>query len=341
METLWFVLVAATLTVYVVLDGFDLGAGIVSLFVARDEEERSRVIESIAPFWDGNEVWLLAGGGTLYFAFPVLYASSFQGFYLPLMMVLWLLMLRGIAIEFRHHVSNPMWRPVWDLAFGGASALLAIFYGAALGNVVRGVPLDQSAEFFLPLWTDWTPGANPGVLDWYTVSVGALTFAALALHGGLWVAAKTGGELNTRAARFARMTGIAVATLVALVTWASFSIQPQLARGFAARPWLAVFPALAIAGLAGTFALRGETTRFGASCVFLLGMMTSAAAGVFPFVLPSSTDPSLSLTVFNTAAAGYGLRVGLWWWLPGVALAGFYMAFLYRRFAGKVESGAH
>src|SRR5436190_16302632 len=142
METLWFALVAVMITAYVILDGFDLGAGILHLIIARTDEERRTVIRTIGPVWDGNEVFLLAGGGTLYFAFPALYAASFSGFYLPLIMVLWLLILRGISIEFRGHVESPVWRPLWDAVFGGASALLAIFFGVALGNVVRGVPLD-------------------------------------------------------------------------------------------------------------------------------------------------------------------------------------------------------
>ena len=146
METIWFCLVAVMIAVYVVLDGFDLGAGIVHLFVARTDAERRAVLGSIGPVWDGNEVWLLAGGGTLYFAFPALYASSFSGFYLPLMIVLWLLILRGISIEFRNHIQSLVWQPLWDAVFAGASALLAIFFGAALGNVVRGVPLDRPAN---------------------------------------------------------------------------------------------------------------------------------------------------------------------------------------------------
>src|SRR5664280_2475398 len=144
METVWFCLVAVMIAMYVVLDGFDLGAGAVHLFVARTDAERRAVLRSIGPVWDGNEVWLLAGGGTLYFAFPALYASSFSGFYLPLMIVLWLLILRGTSIEFRNHMQRLVWQPLWDAVFAAASALLAIFFGAALGNVVRGVPLDRA-----------------------------------------------------------------------------------------------------------------------------------------------------------------------------------------------------
>jgi hypothetical protein len=162
--TIWFCLVAIMIAGYVVLDGFDLGAGIVHLFVAQTDRERRIVLRSIGPVWDGNEVWLLAGGGTLYFAFPALYSAAFSGFYLALMMVLWLLILRGISIEFRSHVESPLWGPFWDLVFGGSSAVLALLFGAALGNVVRGVPLDSDGFFFLPLWTDFQPGTNAGIV---------------------------------------------------------------------------------------------------------------------------------------------------------------------------------
>src|SRR6185437_15259141 len=150
MGFVWFWIVAVMIAAYVVLDGFDLGVGILAPFLARTENDRRMLFRSIGPVWDGNEVWLLAGGGTLYFAFPELYASSFSGFYLPLMIVLWLLILRGISIEFRNHVKSLVWQPLWDAIFAGASVLLAIFFGAALGNVVRGVPLNAAGEFFLP-----------------------------------------------------------------------------------------------------------------------------------------------------------------------------------------------
>src|SRR5277367_6789127 len=155
MGTIWFCLVAVMIAGYVVLDGFDIGVGILHLWLARTDDERRVLIRTIGPVWDGNEVWLLAAGGTLFFAFPALYAAGFSGFYLPLMIVLWLLMLRGISIEFRNHLAGPVWAPLWDVVFSGSSALLAIFYGAALGNVVRGVPLDGSGFFFVPLWTNF------------------------------------------------------------------------------------------------------------------------------------------------------------------------------------------
>ena len=165
MGFLWFAIISVMLAGYVILDGFDIGAGALHLFLGRTDDERKKIIRSIGPVWDGNEVWLLATGGVLYFVFPQLYASSFSGFYLPLMMVLWLLMLRAIGLEFRTHITDGIWASFFDGIFSIGSLLLAIFYGAALGNVVRGVPLDASGEFFLPLWTDFTAGKEAGILD--------------------------------------------------------------------------------------------------------------------------------------------------------------------------------
>src|ERR1017187_6754355 len=276
METIWYCLVAVMIAVYVVLDGFDMGAGIVHLFVARTEGERRAVLGSIGPVWDGNEVWLLAGGGTLYFAFPGLYASSFSGFYLPLMIVLWLLILRGISIEFRNHIQSLVWQPLWDVVFAGASALLAIFFGAALGNVVRGVPLDRAGEFFLPLWTDFTAGKNTGILDWYTILIAIAALLTLTVHGSLWVALKTDGVVEVRARRFAKSVWWGLLILVVLITLASFRIQPHLKESFAAHPWGYVFPLLAIAGLIGIRVLgglRGGLESFLCSCLFIVGML--------------------------------------------------------------------
>src|SRR5574337_48605 len=199
METLWFIIVAVILAAYVVLDGFDIGAGAIYLAAARTNEERRKVLRAIGPVWDGNEVWLLAAGGTLYFAFPQLYASSFSGFYLPLMMVLWLLMLRAIGIEFRVHVDNPVWQGFFDVVFSLSSILLAIFFGAALGNVIRGVPLDASGYFFEPLWTNFKLGPVTGILDWYTVMAGVIALVTLTAHGAYYVAIKTDEDLGRRA----------------------------------------------------------------------------------------------------------------------------------------------
>jgi cytochrome d ubiquinol oxidase subunit II len=340
METIWFWLVACMLAAYVIFDGFDFGAGIVHFFVARTDDERRAVLSTVGPVWDGNEVWLLAAGGTLYFAFPTLYASSFSGFYLPLMMVLWLLILRGASIEFRNHVQSPVWHPLWDAGFSIASVLLAIFFGAALGNVVRGVPLDGQGEFFLPLWTDWTPGKSPGILDWYTVLSGVAALAALALHGSLWVALKTKGEIESRARIAASVVWWVVLMSVALLTLASFSIQPRLQAAFAARPWGWIFPFAAVVALVAIAVLNRrlqERAAFLSSCAFLGAMLVSAAFGLYPSVLPSNGDPANSLTITNASAAQYGLHIGMVWFIPGMALAAVYFVYAYRSFAGKVS----
>ena len=339
MGTVWFCLVALMVAMYVLFDGFDLGAGALHLFIAKTDEERRQVIASIGPVWDGNEVWLLAAGGALYFAFPALYASGFSGFYLPLMMVLWLLILRGVSIEFRNHIHSNVWRPVWDFLFCVSSLLLAVFYGAALGNVVRGVPLDGSGYFFEPLWTDFQLGANTGILDWYTILVGVLALAALVMHGGLWVALKTQGALAERAWRAASLAWLAVVVLTVAVTAVTFRVQPQVPANLRAWPVGFVFPVLAVAGAIAVrwcIAQRNERGAFLSSAAFLTGMLTSVVFGVYPLVLPAR-NPIYSLSVANAKAGAYGLKIGLVWWVIGMILATGYFVFLYRSFAGKVE----
>jgi cytochrome d ubiquinol oxidase subunit II len=340
METIWFCLVAFLLAGYVVLDGFDLGCGVAHLLIARTESDRLSVLRAIGPVWDGNEVWLLAAGGTLYFAFPALYADSFSGFYLPLMIVLWLLILRGISIEFRNHLQSLVWQPLWDTVFAFSSGLLAIFFGAALGNVVRGVPLDRAGEFFLPLWTNFAAGPESGILDWYTVLVAVAALLALTLHGALWLALKVPSALEVRARGLAAAVWWPTLAAVIAITLASFRIQPHLRESFAARPWCYVFPFIAITGLVASKLMNTASralTAFLASCAFLLGMLSSVAAGLFPYVLPSNGDPRLGLTIFNSAAPRYGLEVGLYWFIPGMLLTFAYFTYTYRSFTGKVE----
>jgi cytochrome bd ubiquinol oxidase subunit II len=340
METAWFCLVAIMIAVYVVLDGFDLGAGAVHFLVAKTDAERQLVVRSIGPVWDGNEVWLLAAGGTLYFAFPALYASGFSGFYLPLMMVLWLLILRGIAIEFREKVNSPVWVTLWDVVFAAASLLLAVFYGAALGNVVRGVPLNANGYFFEALWTNFRLGTDTGILDWYTILVGVAALATLSLHGTLWLALKTEGPVHDRSQSAARAAWWIVLVMTFLVTVVTFRVQPQVLNNLSQYPAGFVFPLLALAGLAamGWFIRHHDDLKgFLSSCLYLVGMLTSVVFGLYPLVLPASTGPAYSLTIYNAKAADYGLRVGLVWWFIGMALATTYFVYVYRNFAGKVK----
>ena len=340
METLWFILVALMLTAYVILDGFDIGAGIIYLVIGETNRERRLVLRAIGPVWDGNEVWLVAAGGTLYFAFPLLYASSFSGFYLPLTMVLWLLILRAIGIEFRAHIDNPVWRSFFDGVFSLSSVLLAVFFGAALGNVIRGVPLGRDGYFFEPLWTIWRIGPYPGILDWYTVVAGLVALAALAVHGGLYVATKTEDALNARA----RGVVVLLLPLLFLLTCASLvatvSIRPQVLDNYRAHPVSFVIPIIVFGCLgAMPWAVRKGKDRlaFAASCFYLAGMLVGAAFGLYPDVLPASTTPAYSLTIYNTAAGRHGLMVGLVWWTVAMILTLSYFFFIYRKFRGKVS----
>jgi len=328
--------------IFAVLDGFDMGVGIVHLVVARTDAERRVLLQSIGPVWDGNEVWLIAGGGTLFFAFPAAYASGFSGFYLPLMIVLWLLILRGIAVEFRNHIVSPVWTPFWDVVFAGASALLALFFGAALGNVMRGVPLDANDSFFLPLWTNFLIGPDPGILDWFTITLGVASVAALTMHGALWIAMKTRAELQTRARQAASLAW----TIVVLLTVALLLIVPltlpHFARRYAARPWGFIFPVAALGSLAGV-KVSGRSDRdpagFLFSCGYVLTMLASAAFGHYPYLLPSISVTHDGLTIYNASASSYGLRIGLVWFIPGLALVGSYLVFAYRHVAERLDTG--
>lgn len=345
METLWFVIVAVMLTAYVVLDGFDLGAGAIYLIITKTSQERRKVLRAIGPVWDGNEVWLLAAGGTLYFAFPQLYASSFSGFYLPLMMVLWLLMLRAIGIEFRTHVENPVWQGFYDVIFSVASILLAIFFGAALGNVIRGVPLGPDGYFFEPLWTNWRVGSNPGILDWYTVLTGVIALVTLTSHGALYVATKTDGELNLRARKVVSFTGPIQFLLTLLGIPITYVVKPDVLNNHHDHPIGILIPLIVFASLILMMWFNAKTKEkpaFAASCAYIAAMLVGAAFALYPVVLPASTDPRYSLTIYNSAAGRHGLEVGIVWWCIGAVLALVYFVFIFRMFRGKVrlEDGA-
>lgn len=340
METIWFIFVALMIAVYVLLDGFDLGAGTIHLFAARDDRERRMIIRAIGPVWDGNEVWIIAAGGTLFFAFPLLYASGFSGFYLPLIIVLWLLMFRGLSIELRTHVDHPMWASFWDAMFFIGSSLLSIFYGVALGNVVRGVPLNEKGNFFQPLWTDFSPfSQNPGILDWYTVLIGLLALTTLIVHGANFIAVKTENELSTRSRKIARAFWVATVVLTILATVTTFYVRPQMLESFNERPYGYILPAIAVAGLAGIgyFNFKEQDrAAFLSSGAYIIGMLTSNVFGLYPNVLPG-VNPDNSLTIYNAASSHYGQSVGLIWWSIGMVFAAIYFILIYRLFRGKVR----
>jgi cytochrome bd ubiquinol oxidase subunit II len=338
MIALWFALVSLSLTLYVVLDGFDLGAGVLHLIVARTDAERRQVFNAIGPWWDGNEVWLLATGTSLFLAFPKVLASALSGFYLAIWLVAWTLILRALGIEFRSHVRGTLWRQAWDAVFCLASVLLSIFLGAALGNLVRGVPLEEGGWFALTLFTDFTPRMPVGILDWYTVFAGVFALVALGAHGAAYLAWKTDGPVQERSRRLARRLGSSLALLWPAITLATFLVSPDFLAAIPGRP-LALFAALAAAAGLGCLVLASRRGRDGAaflgSSLFLFGVMAATAALFFPVMLRSAGPPELSITAYAAAVARESLRKGLVWWLPALPLVFLWFAILSRVDRGK------
>jgi len=346
MGFIWFWLVAVMLVAYVLFDGFDLGVGILHPFLARREEERQLMLRAIGPVWDGNEVWLLASGGTLYFAFPLLYASAFSGFYLALMIVLWLLIMRGASIELRMQMEIGVWRSFFDGLFFISSALLAIFFGAALANVIRGVPLNEDGYFFLPLWTNWRVGPEPGILDWYSVLGGVVAFVALAVHGALYLAVKTEDALQQRARVFARWAWGVLAALTVISLPASIIVRGDTLVNYKSYPVTFVVPLMVVLSLVCIFRFSrhgGDRMAFASSCIYLSAVLVGAAIGLYPRLLPSSGDAARDITIPKALSGPHTLHVGLAWWALGMLLALTYFVIVYRMFRGKVslDSGGY
>jgi cytochrome d ubiquinol oxidase subunit II len=340
MDFVWFWLVAIMIVGYVVLDGFDLGVGVLHLYLARTELERRTTLASIGPVWDGNEVWLLAGGGTLYFAFPLLYASAFSGFYLPLMIVLWLLILRGVSLELRNHIEVGVWRALLDGLFGISSALLAVFFGAALANVLRGVPLQADGYFFLPLWTNWRPGPHPGILDWYTVIGGLVALVALTLHGALWLTIKTSGALAGRARAIVSPLGVVLITLTLVSLAATVAVRPASLTNYFQYPITFIVPVGVVASLAAVWFFNRNfhpVKAFLSSSLYLFFMLAGACWGLYPTLLPATTGPDRDITLLSAISGSHTLAIGLAWWGIGMSLAIGYVVFVYGKFRGKVD----
>lgn len=343
MQTLWFAIAATVLAVYVALDGFDFGAGALHLFVARTDRERRQVLAAIGPFWDGNEVWLLVAGGVLFLAFPKVLASGLSGFYLAIMFVLWILILRGISIEFRSHVADGMWRAFWDVVFAVSSLLAPVLLGAALGNLLRGVPLDAHGWFALSLFESFSPlpaTGRLGTLDWYTVLAGVLALVAIAHHGALFLAWKTDAAVRARSLNAAARLFPVVVVLWIVTTVATVIVAPDVYAAWTARPLAWVFTVVFAVGLLSTAVSRRagkDLAAFLGSVVFLLGALAATAASVFPAMLRSTGDPAASLTAFNASASAASLAAGLWWWPVGALLAAVYLTFLFRLHRGKAQ----
>ena len=341
MGTVWYFVVAVMVAVYVVLDGFDFGAGVVSLFVAKTDAERRSVLAAIGPFWDGNEVWLLAGGGALFFAFPKAYAAGFSGFYLPLIMVLWLLMMRGLAIEFRSKEESPIWRAFWDGTLFLSSGLMAIVLGAALGNVVRGVPIGQNGYFTGPLFTDFTPGVHPGVLDWYTVSIGVFALSVLAMHGALYLRMKTEGAVRERSEKAANGLWGAVIATGFLATLTTYFVRPELFQSVFSRPIAIVLTVLFVACLVAvkaTMGRKGDAAPFLASCGFIATMLAATAVGAFPVLLHSTLSSANDITIENAKTGELSMNIGIVIWVIAIAITVGYFVHLFKTFAGRVNA---
>ena len=338
MVELWYCIVALMLTLYVVLDGFDFGAGMLHLFVARTDEERRQVLAAIGPYWDGNEVWLLATGGALFVAFPPVLAAGLSGFYFAIFLVLWCLILRGISIEFRSHVVDPIWRALWDTGLAVASILLAVFFGAALGNLLRGLPLDDRGWFSLALFTDFSARAPVGILDWYTVLVGVFALVAVMLHGALFLTWKTDGPVHERSRALARMLTIALVAGWVGVTIATVKVQPAFFDRFASRwtAWLAM--SVAVAGVGAIARARQPLVAFTGSALFIAGLLVATAITIFPDMLRSVGDPALSITAYAAANDEHGLRTALGWWIVGFPLAILYFVVVFRLHRGKATT---
>jgi cytochrome d ubiquinol oxidase subunit II len=335
MNTAWFLVLAFLLAGYAVLDGFDLGVGIVHLALGRDTAERATLIDAIGPVWNGNEVWLLAAGGAMFVAFPHLYAAAFSGFYLALMLALWLLLLRGLGIEFRHQVDSELWRHACDAVFSVSSAVLALLFGVALANVLRGVPLDANGEF---------RGTFALLLNPFAVLGGLLSVGVLALHGSSWIALKTEGDLQARARRFARASWWVAMALLAAMVAASFVVRPGFTRNFQAHPWLMLVPLAAIASAlaARVYRARDDDLRaFLAVAGCIAGTVASVAAGLYPVLLPGSEASHPGLDIYNAASPEGSLRIAFGVYLFGMLLVSAYLVNVYRVWRGKVQPVYH
>jgi cytochrome d ubiquinol oxidase subunit II len=340
MTRAWYVILTLMFTAFAVSDGWDFGAGALHLLVARSHAERRQVVRTIGPLWSWNEVWLIAAGGVLFLAFPRVFAAALSGYYLAVFLLLWCLVLRGIALEVGGHLADSMWQAFWDAVFAGSSALLAVLFGAAFGNVLRGVPLDADGRMFLPLFTNFGMRGRVGILDWYTMSVALFTFVLLAAHGATGLARRTVGPLEERSERYARWLWLAVVILLPVVSVETGLVRPGFFAAIAQRPaaWLAVL-ALA-AGLLSVLLgmLRGrQSLAFAGSCLVVAGLIGGAAVSMYPEMLHSTLDPASSITAANGSADGYGLRVALAWWPIALVLSLGYAGYVARRSGGKVS----
>lgn len=331
LATAWFILIGVLLTGYAILDGFDLGAGALHLFAKKDHHRRV-ILNAIGPVWDGNEVWLLVGGGALFAAFPPVYATAFSGFYTAFMLVLMGIIFRAVAIEFRSKEESTKWRGFWDKAFSISSIILPVLMGVALGNVIVGVPLDVEGEY---AGTFWTLLSRP-----FPIIVGVTTLAMFMLHGAIYLALKTSGELRDQVRGWLKGTMIFYFASYAVLTGAMFLWAPQMVAKLQAMPILFILPVLNILALANVpreLHHGRDFFAFLSSCFSIVANLALVGIGMFPNLLPSFPNPEYSLTTLNSASSTPSLTVMMTIAIIGVPFVLAYTAAIYWVFRGKVD----
>jgi cytochrome d ubiquinol oxidase subunit II len=249
-----------------------------------------------------------------------------------------------VSLELRNHIEVGVWRALLDGLFGLSSALLTIFFGAALANVLRGVPLQTDGYFFLPLWTNWRPGVHPGILDWYTVIGGLVALVALTMHGALWLVIKTSGELGKRAYNIVKPLWLVLAALTVASLVATIIVRPESLNNYFNYPVTFVVPVGVVASLAGVWLMNKKTQpvkAFLCSCLYLFFMLAGACWGLYPTLLPASTGAANDITLSRALSGPHTLAVGLVWWIIGMAMAVSYVVFVYSKFRGKVDLLPH
>ncbi len=323
LQIIWFVLIGILLTGYALLDGFDLGTGFWYLF-AKKEEDRRALLSSIGPFWDGNEVWLLTGGGAIFAAFPHVYATVFSGMYLALMLVIFSLIFRAISIEFRSKIDSAKWRKLWDVCFAVGSIVPALLFGVATGNVLRGMKIDVMMNY---------AGGFFDLLNPYALLTGIMSLSFFALQGALFVSLKAEGELKERAGMWAFSAAIASASIFVLFLFVTIVTQPHLMKNYYGGIWLFALPFAALVSLfkAVQFVKKNAALKaFGASSFSIAAVMATMAAMLFPNTVVALGNYELNLTIMNSSSSPLTLMTMLVIAAVGMPLVVGYHVFAYR-----------
>lgn len=330
LNTIWFILIGVLLAGYAILDGFDLGVGALHLLSKEDIHRRIQ-INAIGPVWDGNEVWLVTGGGALFAAFPHIYATAFSAFYNAFMLLLFALIFRAVAIEFRSKQESKKWRQAWDISFSTASILIALLMGIAIGNIIQGIPIGADKEYH---------GAFPEQLNPYAVMVGITTVALFMMHGAIYLSMKTEGDLQKNVRAWINNTIIFFVICYVSTTMTTLIYFPHMAEPFKQHPFLfsiALLNMLAIANIPREIHLGNDFRAFLSSCASIAALLMLFAVGLFPNMLLSSTNPEYHLNIYNSSSSPTTLKIMLTIALIGIPFVLAYTISVYWVFRGKVK----